>query len=319
MGAEDQGHGEHGGSCAKSGGSEVSIRCVDGTRLVGEVFDPVGDPTATAVIAPATGVRASYYRRYAGFLARRGMRAVTFDYRGIGRSAPDHRAGLRRLRVRWHDWGVRDLDAVIRWAQERSGVPGRLVIVGHSFGGVAALLAPRARQADRMLLVGAQHAHWRDYVRKERLRMVWRWHVVMPIVTAVVGYFPGRRLGWLEDLPRGVAFDWARGRARLSRTIGRGGAAVLADAARVDADILAVASTDDPFATEQATDRTLALVPRARTRRCRVDPVDHGLEHIGHAGLFHDRFCDTLWPRSAAWLEGADAALPGTDTRGSAS
>ncbi len=33
----------------------------------------------------------------------------------------------------------------------------------------------------------------------------------MPVLAAGLGYFPGRRLGCLENIPRGVALDWARG------------------------------------------------------------------------------------------------------------
>jgi hypothetical protein len=31
----------------------------------------------------------------------------------------------------------------------------------------------------------------------------------MPLLTRVFGYFPGKRLGWLEDTPAGVVHDWS--------------------------------------------------------------------------------------------------------------
>ena len=39
-----------------------------------------------------------------------------------------------------------------------------------------------------------------------------------PLATRLWGYFPGRRLGWLEDLPAGVAYEWAFRRARFERS-----------------------------------------------------------------------------------------------------
>ena len=37
-----------------------------------------------------------------------------------------------------------------------------------------------------------------------------RWHPVMPLITSVCGYFPGQRLGRLEDTPKDVVWDWVR-------------------------------------------------------------------------------------------------------------
>jgi predicted alpha/beta hydrolase len=294
-------------------GSDELIVCADGYRLAARSFDPAPelDDGTTVVIAPATGAKASYYWRYGAYLASAGFRAVVADYRGVGGSAPrGSPRALRDLPVRWHHWGTLDLDAVIGWAQQRTAGEGRLVVVGHSFGGLAACLAPRAAAVSRLLMVGSQHAHWPDYARDQRLRMLWRWHVVMPAVAALVGYFPGRRLGWLEDIPRGVALDWARGHRDLGRTIGRADRDVLARCARLSLEVLAVAATDDPFATRAAMDRALSYLPAARKQCCLIDPAAVGADRIGHLGPFHDRFRDTLWPLSAQWLRGGSASCP---------
>ena len=37
--------------------------------------------------------------------------------------------------------------------------------------------------------------------------MLAKWHLAMPVLTACLGYFPGRRLGWRT--PRGVVRDWS--------------------------------------------------------------------------------------------------------------
>ena len=284
-------------------GTDVAIECADGYRLAARSFAPsqATDLGMTAVITTATGAKASYYWRYAEFLASRGFRAVVADYRGIGRSAPaGGAAGLRGMATRWHEWGTLDIDAVIAWALEDG--PGRqLVGVGHSFGGLGVCLAPRAPAIQRLLTVGAQHAHWRDYAARSP-RAFWQWHVAMPTITAVTGYFPGRRLGWLEDMPRGVAFDWARGRANFADTIGPDGQIVMERVAELEFDVLAVAATDDPFATEAAIERLLDYLPAASVERCALEPAELGVSEIGHLGVFHERFKDALWGRSAEWL-----------------
>lgn len=294
-------------------GSDELIVCADGYRLSARSFAPAPemDDGMIAVIAPATGAKASYYWRYGAYLASARFRAVVADYRGAGRSAPPGSPrALRHLPVRWHHWGTLDLDAVIGWALRQAGAEGRLVVVGHSFGGLAACLAPAAGAVSRLLMVGSQHAHWPDYAPDQRLRMLWRWHLVMPAMATVVGYFPGQRLGWLEDLPRGVALDWARGHRDLGRTIGRADRNVLERSARLAFDVLAVAATDDPFATQVAMDRALSYLPAANKERCLIDPAAVGVDRIGHLGLFHDQFRDTLWPLSAQWLRGHSPTCP---------
>ena len=39
--------------------------------------------------------------------------------------------------------------------------------------------------------------------------MFGKWHLLMPVLTLLYGYFPGKRLGWLEDTPAGVVRDWS--------------------------------------------------------------------------------------------------------------
>ncbi|WP_338054075.1 alpha/beta fold hydrolase [Streptomyces spiramenti] len=248
---------------------------------------------------PATGAKASYHWRSASHLADAAFRAVAAGHRGIGRSGP---AGggraLRSLPVRCHQWGTPDLVAVLGRAR-RTAPEDRLVVVGHSLGGFATCLAPRVPEVSRLLLVGAQHAHWADPRRHGRLDTLRRRHVAMPALTPACGYFPGRRLGRTEELPRGVAFDRARGRADFARTMGRADRDALRRAATLDLDVLAVAAGDDLFATNGATERTPARPTSARVQRWVVEPDDHGLGPIGHPGLFHDCFRPAFRPRSA--------------------
>lgn len=290
-------------------GVDVAIACSDGYKVIARHMRLPGrrdNCSGAVIIAPATGVPARYYWRFARYLASEGFVVVIPDYRGIGRSAPaGGGAQLRKLKTRWHEWGTLDLDAVIAWIRGQHGPEMRISVVGHSFGGIAAILAPRSRELDRLLIVGAQHAHWRDYAEPQRRLLFWKWHVVMPAITFVLGYFPGRRLGWLEDLPRGVALDWARSRANFARTIGKMGSATIQNAATLTFPILAVNPTDDPYATPVAARRTLSYVPNARVDEWRVAPAELGATEIGHFGLFHDRFSKTFWPHTARWLAGA--------------
>jgi predicted alpha/beta hydrolase len=280
----------------------LSVTCADGREVHGHVF-AVPDGVArlgTVVVACATAVKANYYHRYAAFLAEHGFTAVTFDYRGIGES----RGGsLRGQQVRWHEWGSLDIDAVVGWALAHSdGLPVNLV--GHSYGGYGVGLAANAAALSRILTVGAQHAYWRDLRFRHQLGHWARAALMLPLV-AVFGYFPAKRLGLMEDLPAGVALDWARSRKDFTASAADSQRAALrAHQFAVTAPILALAPTDDSYATLPAMQRAVAYTPNSPSRIVRLRPSHYGEAALGHFALFHSRYRDTFWAQTLAWLRG---------------
>ena len=145
-----------------------------------------------------------------------------------------------------------------------------------------------------------------DYRARYRLPMALLWHGVMPGLARLFGYFPGRRLGLGEDLPSGIALQWAarrtpdlrpaatrepeRTRAGLARCNALRGCALL------------VSFTDDAFATEAGTRRLLSHYPKLRPAWMRISPSDAGMQAIGHFGFFRSNARSTLWPRVLAYL-----------------
>lgn len=255
------------------------------------------------IINAATSVRCRYYSRFADYLFAQGFDVLTYDYRGIGESRP---TSMRGLRASWSDWGRLDFEAMLQYAAEQ--FPGQPVdVVGHSFGGWAIGLAPSAVQVRRVVMVGAQFAYWRDYAADQRWRLFAKWHVLMPVLARLLGYFPGKRLGWLEDTPAGVALDWATPTPRYEqRPSGRRLPAL--PFAEVGAATLAISLTDDPFGTVAATERLLAYLAHAAPAHLRIAPVDISVDEIGHFAFFHDRFRQTLWPIALGWLQRGELA-----------
>jgi predicted alpha/beta hydrolase len=259
------------------------------------------------IVNAATSVRCRYYFRFAAFLFSHGCDAIVYDYRGIGESRPQ---SLRGFRASWLDWGQLDFEAVLRYAARE--FPGQPVDdVAHSIGGVVVGLAPSNAMIRRVVTMGAQYAHWRDYAPGRKLAMLWRWHVLMPVLAILAGYVPARRLGWMEDTPKGVALSWSRSKARFEDTFRRG-AFALGDAGRarlvaqfsaVHAPILAISVTDDEFGTVPAIERLLRYFTGSARTHLRIAPRQIGQPAIGHFAFFHSRFEDSLWPIALAWLK----------------
>lgn len=263
-------------------------------------------PTRPVVIInPATSVLCRYYFRFAGFLFRHGFDVIAYDYRGIGGSRP---ARLRGFDASWVDWGYLDFDAVVRYA-ERS-FPGQPInVVAHSAGGFVLGFAKSNYLIRRIFTVGAQYAYWRDYSAHSRLRMFVKWHIAMPLLTTVFGYCPAKRLGWMEDTPKGVVREWANSRPRFEDSWRRRSApryrdkqALVQQFTAVTAPILAVGITDDEFGTVPAIERLLAYFDQSPRIHLRISPQSIQEPQIGHFGFFNSRFEHKLWPVVLEWL-----------------
>lgn len=288
-------------SASQTANKPIEMIAADGYSLGGFIWHhgAEGQGKPVVVISSATSVKCRYYSRFADYLFSNGFNVITYDYRGIGQSRPKR---LRGFKAGWAEWGELDLEAALRYAQVTFPASA-LHVVAHSIGGFAIGLAPSNDQITRIFTFGSQFAHWRDYAATQRKRMFVKWHVAMPLLTRLFGYFPAKRLGWMEDTPAGVGLDWSGMGERFEETMR------LADPAgarlrfqQVKAPILAVGLDDDPHGTAEALDRLLAYFTTSHRRHWRIEPSDIGVEAIGHFAFFHDRFKQSLWPLAVEWL-----------------
>jgi predicted alpha/beta hydrolase len=259
------------------------------------------------IINAATSVRCRHYSRFADYLFANGFDVITYDYRGIGESRPE---SLKRLDASWSDWGALDFEAMLNRAQ-REFPDQPIDVVGHSFGGCAAGLGASGQVIRRLVTVGAQFAYWRDYAPAHRWRMFGKWHLVMPLLTMIYGYFPGKRLGWLEDTPAGVVRDWSMPTARYEKR--PSGRAIHAKHgqlpfANVTANTLAISINDDPYGTIPAIERLLGYFTGATASHLRIAPEDIGEQQVGHFAFFRSAYQATLWPIALSWLQTGELA-----------
>jgi predicted alpha/beta hydrolase len=293
------------------------VVAADGYPLHGFVWrhaarTAAGVPRPVVIVNAATSVRCRYYFRFAAWLHEHGYDAIVYDYRGIGESRP---ADLASLDATWLDWGECDFEAILKHV--RKAFPGQPVdVVAHSIGGFVVGLAASSACIRRIVTVGAQYAHWRDYAPRQKLAMLWKWHVVMPVLSALCGYFPARRLGWMEDTPRGVALSWSRSAQNFEDTYRREPIArsreqrdaLVQRFAGMSAPLLAVSLSDDEFGTVPAIERLARYFVRSPVTHLRIAPEDIGVERIGHFAFFHRCFETSLWPIALQWLENGTLA-----------
>ncbi len=181
----------------------TTVAAGDGYPLAAHTFGDSHAARAGVLIVPAMGVEQQYYSAFAQWLAARGYFVVTFDYRGIGSS---RHGSLRGFQADVLTWAERDTAAALALARDRIGDK-PLLWIGHSLGGQIFGLVPGHERVRAMVTVTAGGGHWRDYVPKLRRLAPVLWYVIVP-VALLAGYFPGRMLGIVGDVPAGVMRQW---------------------------------------------------------------------------------------------------------------
>ena len=311
---------DHSGS---SDGRQVRLRAADGYPL-GAIFYAAlrpRSPRRVAVLHCGAGIPALRYRRFAHFLAEWGIPVLTYDYRGVGMSRPP---ALRGFQATIQDWAEFDSAAAIAWLRERFPQD-EMLGISHSIGCLTLGGAPNATEQARIVLVGAHTGYYGDYRPLYRLPMAFAWHGLMPAVTRFLGYFPADRLGLGEDLPAGMALQWAERRLPELRPSGAEPAQqrmrrLLDGCAALQCPAIAISVSDDAFATVAGTRRLLSYFPcLSSPQHLVITPADAQVRRIGHFGFFRRAVGMTLWPRLLAQLEPGRAAAQTATARGSVS
>ena len=270
-----------------------------GAVIAARFHEPPGPPRAAVVIGGAMGVKQDYYAAFAQWLADQGYLVASFDYRGMGDS---QRGPLRRLRADLFDWTA-DFDTVIAETLRRSG-GAPLFVIGHSLGAqLPGLLAHRDRIAG-LVSVAAGSGYWRDNAPQLKRMVLYFWHVLVPVATRLFGYFPGRRLRKVGDLPAGVVMQWRRWCLNPRYHVGAEGAPVREKFEGARFPLVALSITDDELMTERGTQVLVDCYANAPRRVERIAPADVQARRIGHFGFFREQFKPSLWQRTAALLEG---------------
>jgi predicted alpha/beta hydrolase len=284
------------------------IEAADGTKLSSRVYEASSAEHGSVVIGGAMGVRQDFYAPFAQWLATQGWRVTTFDYRGSGESGPSG-SGLKGFKADLFDW-TRDYEAAIDRAH--AALPQRpLYLLGHSLGAQLPGLLKNQHKVNGMLSVAAGSGYWRENAPQLKRIVPYFWFVLVPIATRLFGYFPGKKLRKVGDLPTGVILQWRRWCLSPRYSVSAEGESARQGYANARFPVHALSITDDELMTLRGTHSLIDLYENAPSEVQRIAPGDIGVRRLGHFGAFRSEHESQLWPRMAGWLGALSAkAVP---------
>jgi predicted alpha/beta hydrolase len=247
---------------------EQAVTATDGVRIAARFLHPEGPARGAVLIVPAMGTPQNYYYPFAAWLAKQGLLAATFDYRGTAAM----------------------IDAL---AAQSSGMP--LYWVGHSLGGQILALVPNRERIAKAVTIATGSGYWRETVPALRPKAFWLFYVVTPVVLTLFGYFPGKALRKIGDLPKGAMAQWRRWCLDRDYSFGAEGDEVRAQYAAVRTPIVSLSFADDEMMSLRNTEAMHGYYSGAPRRMKRIAPQDIGAPRIGHFGFFRPAFEASLW------------------------
>ncbi|MGL4630270.1 MAG: alpha/beta hydrolase family protein [Leadbetterella sp.] len=279
------------------------IEMNDGYKITANLFVP-DSSKAIVIIGSALGVGQYFYFALANYLSNKNYLVLTYDYRGTAESAPkkldkNFEAGFQQLGL--------DFECIYLWIHEKyPHLP--IHILGHSLGGIIPILSKKVSLYKSVFLVGAQTAYYRDFGCSKIgfLKTYCMWHILMPFLTAIYGYFPGRKLNLrIENIPKKLLSDIQQRRKYTEALDFLKGIGVESYPLGLKCPVYAITSTDDPICTPNAMRRLLKDFVHAPVTEELFDSKIHNLPKLGHAGFFRKKFETSLWHKVDEWFEKA--------------
>ena len=272
-----------------------TIRTKDGTRITIRIYEPQLKAGKVTVIAPSAEVTQEYYYHIAAFLIEHEYAVVTFDYRGTGDSAPKK---LNGFKANLENWGQQDLDAVLR--HTKNIFPSQeLIFIGHGIGGEIVGLAAASQFISRVVFVSCALSCTRHRRFREKI-WIGTMKKLVKLASWVYGYFPGRKFNVLNDIPKGVMFEWINW---CDNENGLFDDFPDYNYRKLQVPMLVFSFTDDWRSQVNGVAALLKHFTGACIQWYHIKPNQLQLKKIGHSGFFKPHCKTKLWTLVAGWAD----------------
>jgi predicted alpha/beta hydrolase len=183
---------------------KLVLTTTDHISLTAHLFMPEKSNDKLLLINSATGVKQHVYFSFAKYFCEKGFMVITYDYRGIGLSKPEHMKGFNAsMRI----WGAEDYKTVTTYIRTRFAKYEKFCL-GHSVGALILGMNKDSEIFKELFFVGTQNAFVGNLKFKTKIEAYLGFGIAQPLSTQLLGYFPAHWFGLGESLPKNCAYDW---------------------------------------------------------------------------------------------------------------
>jgi predicted alpha/beta hydrolase len=273
-----------------------TIRTKDGEKITVRIYKPKDEVSKVIVIAPSADLTQDFYYDLSSYLFQNKIAVITFDFRGTGLSSPQH---LKGFKANLENWAQHDLDTVLRYA--RNLFPKQeLIFIGHGIGGEIVGLAAASQFIARIVLVNCALSCTRLRRWTERI-WIGAMKKLVKTISWLFGFFPGKGLRVLNNLPKGVMDEWIHW---CSNENGLFDDFSDYNYRKLQVPILVLSFSDDWRSQENGVIALLKHFASANIQWYHIKPKQINVRRIGHSGFFKKRFKETLWLLLVNWIDG---------------
>ena len=260
------------------------------------IFYPENSSNKSIIISSATGVLQKYYSRFASHFSSLGFTVYTFDYYGIGAS---NSKSIKHITANLNAWAF-DQAAVIKYAKE-TNPEHKIILITHSIGGQLMGLNAEIKLVDSVITIASQTGYWKYFKGFSRFRMFMFWYVLIPYTTPIFGYFPAKKLGLFENIPKQVAYQWRKWGIHPNYMFGHFKNTELYFST-VSCPVLILSFPRDLFASKASVDWLASKLTHAKVDRRHLIPADLNIKDVQHFGYFKKEYQDSLWKLTETWI-----------------
>ncbi|HPH46062.1 MAG TPA: alpha/beta fold hydrolase [Chryseolinea sp.] len=281
--------------------SKIHIPSRDGFLLDSILLEVGSVPKGVILLAGGTGIKKEFYLNFARYVSEQGYHVLLFDYRGIGGSKPKSLRGFKAMN---HEWGQKDMAAILDWLQQRYNTFPKFLI-GHSAGGQQLGMMDNHNQFSKALLISSSTGYWMWLSSPYKYFTLFIWQVLAPVLLSTVGYLPASWFGLGEDLPKGVAAEW-RSWCMNKQYFGKYFGTTIQKQFynEVTIPLHFLFPEDDTIATDRTVQSLRNFYTKSPTTVEKIVLNDHNLQQIGHLGFFSRKVKDKLWGKALSFLNG---------------
>jgi predicted alpha/beta hydrolase len=275
----------------------ISIICKDGFALAATLYEPKF-LKAAVMIAPATGIKQTFYNSFASYLSVRGFGVICYDNRGIGKSKEGN---INNGNPSLITWGRQDMSAVLEKLREH--FPNTTYhLVGHSAGGQLVGLMENSQHLCSMFNYACSSGSIRNMHFPFKFQALFFMNFFIPLNNLLFRRTNSQWVGMGEPLPKTVAAQWSQwcnGSGYVAMAFGKEIEKHAYN--QIDISSLWLHASDDPIANFANVKDMIRVFPNLKAEIITLEPGKLGFKEIGHMKFFSSKN-DKLWNYALDWL-----------------